>query len=98
METRLRWLLISNGLPRPEVQAELRNSMGRLIGRADLLFRDAKLVIEYDGGNHRDRLVTDDQRQNLIINAGFRILRFTAPDVYGRPEVLVAQVRGSLAA
>jgi very-short-patch-repair endonuclease len=62
-----------------------------------LLYPEAKLVIEYDGGNHRDRLVSDDQRQNLIISAGFRILRFTGPGVYNRAEVVAAQVRGALA-
>lgn len=97
METRLRWLLIAAGLPAPEVQADLFDSGGKFVGRADLFYRDAGLAIEFDGGNHRDRLVADDQRQNLIINAGFRILRFTATDVYKRPEVVAAQVRGSLA-
>ncbi len=48
-----------------------------------------------DGANHRDRLVTDDQRQNLVVNAGFRVLRFTATDVYTRPDVVVAQLRGA---
>src|ERR1041384_7805243 len=93
METRLRWLLISNRLPRPEVQVDLHDASGRFVSRADLLYPEAKLVIEYDGGNHRDRLVSDDQRQNLIISAGFRILRFTGPDVCNRAEVVAAQVR-----
>jgi hypothetical protein len=39
METRLRWLLMNAGLPRPEVQANLS------FGRADLFFRAAQLVI-----------------------------------------------------
>src|SRR5205807_8693217 len=55
------------------------------------LFRS--LAIEYDGGNHRDRLVEDNRRQNLLINAGFRLLRFTASDVHQRPDVVTAQVR-----
>jgi hypothetical protein len=59
METRLRWLLITAGLPRPEVQTKLYDN-GRLIGIADLYYPSARLVIEYDGGNHRDRLVSDD--------------------------------------
>jgi very-short-patch-repair endonuclease len=55
-------------------------------------------VLEYDGGNHRERLVEDNRRQNRIINAGFQVLRFTAADIYGRPEVVVAQVRAALSA
>jgi very-short-patch-repair endonuclease len=97
METRLRWLLIRPGLPRPEVQVNLRDSENRFVARADLYYRSARLVVEYDGGNHRDRLVEDDRRQNLIVNSGFRLLRFTAADIYNRPEVTAVQVRGALA-
>jgi very-short-patch-repair endonuclease len=81
-------------LPRPEVQRELRDHDGRFVGRADLYYPSARLVIEYDGTNHRDRLVQDNRRQNSIINAGYRVLRFTAAD---RPEVIQAQVRRALA-
>ncbi|HEV2140573.1 MAG TPA: DUF559 domain-containing protein [Candidatus Dormibacteraeota bacterium] len=94
METRLRWTLLQSGLPRPQVQSELRDSDGRFVGRADLYYPQAKLVIEYDGANHRDRLVEDDRRQNLLVNAGFRLLRFTAAD---RPEVITALVQRALA-
>ena len=96
METRLRWLLISARLPRPEVQADLHDSSGRFVGRADLFYRDARLVIEFDGGNHRERLVADNRRQNLLLNAGYRLLRFTSADVFQRPEVVAGQVRGSI--
>ena len=67
-----------------------------LLGRADLYYPAARLVLEYDGGNHRDRLVQDDRRQNLLVNAGFRLLRFTAGDIHNRPEVVESQVRGAL--
>ncbi|TMD14303.1 MAG: DUF559 domain-containing protein [Chloroflexi bacterium] len=72
---------------------DLRDGDGRFVGRADLYYPAARLVIEYDGGNHRDRLVEDNRRQNLLVNAGFRLLRFTAADIYHRPDVVVAQVR-----
>ncbi|TMC76445.1 MAG: DUF559 domain-containing protein [Chloroflexi bacterium] len=97
METRLRWLLIQAGLRTPEVQAELRNADGRFVGRADLYYPAARLVIEYDGANHRDRLVEDNRRQNLLLNAGFRLLRFTAADIHQRPDVVTSQVRRALA-
>jgi very-short-patch-repair endonuclease len=97
METRLRWLLLEARLPRPEVQADLHDRDSRFVGRADLYYPSSRLVLEYDGGNHRDRLVTDDRRQNLLINAGFRVLRFTASDVHQHPNLVVAQVRESLA-
>jgi very-short-patch-repair endonuclease len=94
METRLRWSLIQAGLPKPEVQKELRGSDGKFVGRADLYYPQSRLVIEYDGANHRDRLIEDNRRQNLLLNAGFRLLRFTAAD---RPEVITPLVRQALA-
>ena len=93
METRLRWVLLSAELPAPEVQTDLYSSTGEFVGRADLYYPAANLVIEFDGGNHRDRLVDDDRRQNRLVNAGYRILRFTTAVLRGRPEAVVAQVR-----
>lgn len=97
METRLRWVLLRASLARPEVQKDLRDGDGRFLGRADLYYRSARLVVEFDGGNHRERLVSDDRRQNLLVNAGFTVLRFTSADLHGRPHAVVAQVRGALA-
>lgn len=96
METRLRWLLIEAGLAAPEVQVDLHDHAGRFIGRADLFYPDAQLVIEFDGGNHRDRLISDDRRQNSLVTAGFRVLRFTSSDLRTRADAVVAEVRGSI--
>jgi very-short-patch-repair endonuclease len=95
METRLRWLLIKAGLPRPEVQTELGDA-ARFAGRVDIYYPEARLILEYDGTNHRERLAEDNRRQNLLLNAGFHLLRFTAADIYQRPDVVVAQVRAAL--
>lgn len=98
MESRSRWTFIQAGLPRPEVQVDLCDANGRFVCRADMYYPKAGLVIEFDGRNHQDRLVADTRRQNLIVNAGYRILRFTSADVLGRPDVVVNQVREALAA
>jgi len=96
METRLRWLLIQAGLPKPQVQVDLHNAAGSFLGRADLYYPQARLVIEYDGANHRDRMTEDLRRQNAILGAGFRLLRFTFADVKERPDSVAAQVRNAL--
>jgi very-short-patch-repair endonuclease len=98
METRLRMLLVLAGLPRPEVQVSIHDDQGRFVGRPDLLYRLQRLAIEYDGANHRDRLVDDNRRQNGLVGAGLRLLRFTAADVYGAPEMVAMHVRHGLAA
>jgi very-short-patch-repair endonuclease len=96
METRLRMLLVLAGLPRPEVQVSIHDIHDRFLGRPDLLYSKQRLAIEYDGGNHRDRMVDDNRRQNGLVGAGLRLLRFTAADVYGTPDLVAMQVRHGL--
>ncbi|HEY8679539.1 MAG TPA: DUF559 domain-containing protein [Candidatus Dormibacteraeota bacterium] len=54
-------------------------------------------MLEYDGATHRTSLVEDNRRQNRLLNAGYRILRFTVADINGTPDALIAQVREALA-
>jgi hypothetical protein len=96
METRMRMLLVLNGLPRPQVQITLRDDHGRFLGRPDLYYPTHRLALEYDGGTHRASLVEDNRRQNLLVNAGFRLLRFTIADIRGTPATVVEQVRAAL--
>ncbi|HET7419622.1 MAG TPA: DUF559 domain-containing protein [Candidatus Dormibacteraeota bacterium] len=96
METRMRWLLVRARLPYPAVQVDLKDHTGRFLGRADLYYPTARLALEYDGDNHRDRMAEDNRRQNLLLNAGYRLLRFTASDIYRRPDVVITQTREAL--
>ena len=98
METRLRLLLVLAGLPRPEVQVPLEDGRGRFLGRPDLYYPGERLGLEYDGGTHRASLAEDNRRQNRLLSAGFRLLRFTAGDVLRTPDLVVAQVRAALGA
>lgn len=98
MESRLRMILVLGGLPRPEVQVELRDAHGAFLARPDLLYPAARLAIEYDGATHRDNLVADNRRQNRLQRAGYRLLRYTSPDVYNRPQEIVQEVRAQLRA
>lgn len=85
MESRLRMQLVLAGLPRPQAQVPLHDERGRFIARVDLYYPDQRLAIEYDGGGHRDTLVEDDRRQNLLVGAGYRLLRFTAGELRRAP-------------
>jgi Protein of unknown function (DUF559) len=96
MESRLRMILVLGGLPRPLVQVDLNDAAGRFLGRPDLLYPTARLAIEYDGDNHRERLVPDNRRQNRLVRAGYALLRYTAPDVFGRSAAVLDEVRGHL--
>jgi len=98
METRLRLVLVLGGLPKPRVQISLHDDRGIFVGRADLYYPEERLAIEYDGATHRDRLAEDNRRQNRLIQAGYRLLRFTASDVLGDPASVVEIVRKSVGA
>jgi very-short-patch-repair endonuclease len=90
METRLRLLLVLGGLPRPKVQVTIGDR------RVDLYYEDVRLGIEYDGLSHRGSFEEDLQRQNELLRAGVRLLRFTARDVLGDPESVRRHVRAML--
>ena len=98
MESRLRMVLVLGGLPRPKAQVTIRDRWGRALGRPDLYYADQRLGIEYDGGTHRESLAEDNRRQNRLLNAGVRLLRFTAADVLRDPETVVNHVRAELSA
>jgi hypothetical protein len=98
MESRLRMLLVLNGLPRPELQVTIHDDEGSPLGRPDLYFREQRLGLEYDGETHRAGLVEDNRRQNRLLMAGVALLRFTASDLMRRPDSVLAQVRDVLAA
>jgi very-short-patch-repair endonuclease len=93
METRLRLLILDEGLPRPETQAVICDVAGIFAARIDLYYPDARLGIEYDGGVHRDKLVEDNRRQNKLMNAGIQLLRYTADDVYNHRDRIAGEIR-----
>lgn len=96
METRLRLLLVLHGLPRPSLQTPLHDAAGCYVARPDLYYPRVRLAIEYDGVSHRASLESDNRRQNRILEAGYRLLRFTAGDILNRPASVVAQVQRAL--
>ena len=96
METRLRLLLRTHGLPMPELQTPLYDSAGMFIARPDLYYPRNRLVIEYDGTTHRMTLAADNRRQNRLIEAGYRVLRVTAADLLHTPASVVGQVERAL--
>ena len=74
----------------------LRDAVGLFVGRPDLYYQRQRLAIEYDGATHRDSLADDNRRQNRLVNAGYRLLRFTAADVLSAPDSVVGLVREAL--
>ncbi len=98
MESVTRWLLHAAGLPRPVLQHQVRDDRGRQIGFGDMAWPERRVLVEFDGDVHRERgvFVKDLRRQNLLVLAGWTVLRFSSADVLGRPDEVVAAVRRAL--
>ncbi len=96
METRLRLLLVMARLPRPQAQVSLYDDAGIFLGRPDFYYPLHQLALEYDGAQHRENLTGDNRRQNRLVDAGYRLLRFTAADVLSTPDSVVNLVRRAL--
>lgn len=69
--------------------------LGRYI--VDLLVPKLRLVIEVDGGYHRERGDADVRRDRALARAGYRVLRLEAELVTRDVAVAVAQVREAIA-
>jgi very-short-patch-repair endonuclease len=98
-ESVLRVLLIDSGMPSPEVNVDLFDEWGRFIARADLYLRKARLLVEFDGDHHRtsrEQFATDLRRSAALVAAGYAQLRFTASDLFGYPEQLLATVAAAV--
>ncbi len=96
-ESELRVLLVTAGLPEPECNVEIYDGT-RFIARVDLLFRDERTILEYDGDHHRDpRQWSRDQRRRAELESlGYRYTSVTARD-FDDPSALLARIRRLLA-
>ncbi len=97
-ESELRVLLRQAGLPAPECNVDVFAGT-RFVARVDMLYRDARLVIEYDGDYHRDRdqWSRDAVRRAELESLGYRVTVVTARD-FDDPSALIARIRRLLAA
>ncbi len=100
MESRTRVVLVLGGCPVPEVNAAIHDADGGWLAEGDLVWRQARLILEYDGRVHlteRQRRA-DLRRRNQLTEAGWTVLYVTADDVLRRPYALIALVKHQLAA
>jgi very-short-patch-repair endonuclease len=70
------------------------------VATLDLAFPDVLLAIEIDGWAwHGDpeRFQRDRRRQNVLVTAGWTVLRFTWADLIERPEHVLATIVHALA-
>lgn len=99
-ESELRVLLVRAGLPPPQTQVEVRRPDGRFLARADLGWIRWRVLVEYEGAQHRDgpQFTRDVDRYAELEAAGWTVVRVTAELLARRPEVVLARVDGALLA
>ncbi|EWT05951.1 hypothetical protein N864_01375 [Intrasporangium chromatireducens Q5-1] len=95
MESRLRMLLVLAGLPEPTINHKIYWVDGRVRWRFDLSYPEFRLIIEYDGRQHRD---SDDQwsidigRREWMDRNDWRIVVVIAKGVYRTPAATLQRV------
>lgn len=100
-ETELRLDAADAGLPEPEVNGEIRDHGGRLIAYGDLTYRRQKVLLEYDGEQHRidDRQFARDlTRLDDLARLGWRVIRVTKRHRGAERRARLERVREALAA
>lgn len=100
METRLRLIFVVGGLPPPEVQFPVQDEARRRAVWLDLAYPEQRIGIEYEGADHirPERVLLDAGRYTRLVDAGWRIYRFTKYQVYAEPAEIVATIHRALTA
>ena len=98
METRLRLVLELAGLPRPAAQYPVTDERARVVATVDLAYPAELVAIEYEGAEHFTdlRVRRDGGRYTRLAALGWRVYRYFASDVYGRPDQIVNDMRQAL--
>ena len=98
-ESLLRLLILDAGLLEPELQVEIFDARG-FIGRFDLVYREARVIIEYDGDQHRTsktQYERDMSRIDRAIADEWTVVRVRARGLFVTRAETVERVRRALA-
>lgn len=95
MESRLRMLIVLAGLPEPVVNLTIRDVDGEPVRRYDLSWPDVRVIVEYDGRHHAERVdqwESDLRRREAIDDAQWRIIVVTSSGIYREPDRTVDRI------
>lgn len=101
METRLRLLLERAGFSAPECGFELTRPRGRSVGWFDLAWPESRVLVEYDGDQHRAstrQYEKDIRRFDDAAELGWRVVRVRSRGILISPADTVARVARALGA
>ena len=100
-ETELRLLLVRAGLPEPEVNCVITDRLGAKIATGDLVYRRYRVLVEYDGEQHRtdeDQYHWDVDRLDAIMEEGWRVIRINKSHLRSKPASVLRKVETALRA
>jgi hypothetical protein len=98
-ETLLRLAIVDAGLPEPEVNVEIFDARGRFIGRADLVYRQWRVIVEYDGDQHRKdtkQFDHDVQRLEGFAGEGWQVIRIVGRSFFGNRAACMGRIARAL--
>lgn len=103
-ESRARVLMYEEGLPEPELQKEIYDASGRLVGRVDFYFPEHQTVIEFDGRvkyqgsgpDASDAVVREKRREDRIRETDKAVGRIDWGDL-DHPAATAARIRATFA-
>ena len=106
LETRGRLRIVGAGLPRPELQVEIRTTE-RLVAVVDAWFDEAAVAIEFDGqvkytapwrGRTPEQVLWNEKRREDELRAlDIRVVRIADADLRGRWPAMERRLRGAVA-
>ncbi len=99
MESILRMQIIDSGLPEPQLNLSITDASGIFIGRADLVYPEFRVIVEYDGDQHRTDPVQyekDIDRVEKFQTAGWTFIRVRFSGLFGGFEKTRRRVEAAL--
>lgn len=84
LETRHRLRAVAAGLPEPELDVEIRDDTGTLLGISEFVYRKYLTVVEVEGDHHRTsrkQWLRDLDKYEAYAQAGWRVVRVTSAHV-----------------
>lgn len=98
MESEARLVMIDAGLPRPVLQYEVIDRIGRL-WRLDFAWPDLKVAVEYDGFDFHsspDDLKRDRRKRAALLELGWSVMGIVSDDVRRRSWDMVRRIEFEL--